>query len=148
MYVGVFDWRSLSTSSWQSRLERFSNMLTPHHPSFTIYANSSARKRHAPVASWGFHFSRLITLRHYSSLFATIRGIRSLFGSSIQFTLEREKDRHLPFLDLNVCRAEQGNLETSVYRKPTHTDKYFAFDSHHRSSFAKGKIKLCRSTHA
>ena len=41
---------------------------------------------------------------------------------SIQFTLKREKDRHLPFLDLNVYRGEQGNLETNVYRKPTHTD--------------------------
>ena len=40
---------------------------------------------------------------------------------SIQFTLEREKDRHLPFLDLNVSRGVQGNLETSVYRKPIHT---------------------------
>ena len=50
---------------------------------------------------------------------------------SIQFTLEREKDRHLPFLDLNVSRGVQGNLETSVYRKPTHADKYLAFDSHH-----------------
>ena len=48
---------------------------------------------------------------------------------SIQFTLEREKDRHLPFLDLNVSRGVQGNLETSVYRKPTHTDKYLAFKS-------------------
>ena len=35
------------------------------------------------------------------------------------------------FLDLNVYRAHRGNLETSVYRKPTHTDKYLAFDSHH-----------------
>ena len=25
----------------------------------------------------------------------------------------------------------KGNLETSVYHKPTHTDKYPAFDSHH-----------------
>ena len=41
---------------------------------------------------------------------------------SIQFTLEREKDRHLPFLYLNVSRGVQGNLETSVYRKPNHTD--------------------------
>ena len=50
---------------------------------------------------------------------------------SIQFTLEREKDRHLPFLYLNVSRGVQGNLETSAYRKPTHTDKYIALDSHH-----------------
>ena len=45
---------------------------------------------------------------------------------SIQFTLEREKDRHFPFLDLNVSREVQGNLETSVYHKPTPTDKYLA----------------------
>ena len=31
---------------------------------------------------------------------------------SIQFTLKREKDRHLPFLDLDVSRGVQGNLET------------------------------------
>ena len=33
---------------------------------------------------------------------------------SLQFTLERKKDRRLPFLDLNVYRGEQGNLETIV----------------------------------
>ena len=41
---------------------------------------------------------------------------------AIQFTLEREKGKHLPFLDLYVSRGVQGNLETSVYRKPTQTD--------------------------
>ena len=28
---------------------------------------------------------------------------------SMQFTLEREKDIHLPFLDLNVSRGVRGN---------------------------------------
>ena len=60
---------------------------------------------------------------------------------SIQFTLEREKDRNLPFLDLNVSRGVQGNLETSVYRKPTHTDKYLAFDSHHPICHKKSVAK-------
>ena len=60
---------------------------------------------------------------------------------SVQFTLEREKDRHLPFLDWKVSRGVQGNLETSVFRKPTHTDKYLAFDSHHPISHKKSVAK-------
>ena len=60
---------------------------------------------------------------------------------SIKFTLEREKDRHLLFLDLNVSRGVQGNLETSVYCKPTHTDKYLAFDSHHPICHKKSVAK-------
>ena len=42
---------------------------------------------------------------------------------SIQFTLEREKDRHLPFLDLKLSRGVRGNVETRVYRNiPTPTN--------------------------
>ena len=59
----------------------------------------------------------------------------------IQFILGREKDRHLPFLDLNVSRGVQGNLETSVYRKPTHTDKYLNFDSHYPIRYEKSDAK-------
>ena len=64
---------------------------------------------------------------------------------SIQFTLEREKDRNLPFLDLNVSRGVQGNLETSVYRKPTYTDKHLAFDSHHPICHKKSVAKTLLS---
>ena len=35
----------------------------------------------------------------------------------------------------------QGNLETSVYCKPTHTDKYLAFDSHHPICHKKSVAK-------
>lgn len=37
----------------------------------------------------------------------------------------------MPFLDLNMSWGVRGNLETIVYRKPTHTDKYLVLDSHH-----------------
>ena len=43
---------------------------------------------------------------------------------SIQFTVERETDGKLPFLDTCVQRTTDGKLEAVVYRKPTHTDKY------------------------
>ena len=56
-------------------------------------------------------------------------------------------NRHLPFLDLNVFRGVQGNLEISVYRKPTHTDKYLAFDPHHPICHKKSVAKtLLRRT--
>jgi hypothetical protein len=48
---------------------------------------------------------------------------------SIQFTVEREINGHLAFLGLNVHRTVEGKLETDVYRKSTHTDKYLSSPS-------------------
>ena len=56
---------------------------------------------------------------------------------SIQFTVEGENDRKLAFLDTNAHRNINGQLETDVYRKPTHTDKYISFYSHHPRSHKK-----------
>ena len=50
---------------------------------------------------------------------------------SIRFTMETEKDNKLALLDTAVLREPEGRLTTSVNRKPTHTDQYLAYDSHH-----------------
>ncbi|XP_078363377.1 uncharacterized protein LOC144647439 [Oculina patagonica] len=50
---------------------------------------------------------------------------------TIRFTMETEKDNKIPSLDTSVIRDSNGLLTTSVYRKPTHTDQYLAYDSHH-----------------
>ena len=58
----------------------------------------------------------------------------------MQFTVQCGTDEKLPFLDNCVQRTIHGKLETVVYRKPTHTDKYLSFNSHyprsHKKSFA------------
>ena len=60
---------------------------------------------------------------------------------SIQFTVEGETDRKLAFLDTCVHRTIEGKLETDVYHKPTHTDKYLSFNLHHpRSSWQQPSI--------
>ena len=57
---------------------------------------------------------------------------------TIRFTMETEKDNSIPFLDTSVIRDSNGLLTTSVYRKPTHTDQYLAYDSHHPQSVKRG----------
>ena len=52
--------------------------------------------------------------------------------NNIQFTTEEPgPDGSLPFLDILISPDEEGRLKTSVYRKPTHTDQYLQWDSHH-----------------
>ena len=49
---------------------------------------------------------------------------------TIMFTMEQE-DGNLLFLDSLLHRKDDRTLEVSVYRKPSHTDWYLHFSSHH-----------------
>ncbi|CAH3133456.1 unnamed protein product [Pocillopora meandrina] len=60
---------------------------------------------------------------------------------SIRFTMETEKDNKLAFLDTAILREPDGRLTISVYRKPTHTDQYLAYNSHHPQSVKRGVVK-------
>ena len=54
---------------------------------------------------------------------------------AIQFTVENNKeDGAIPFLDTIVKPEVDGKLSITVYRKPTHTDQYLQWDSHHHLS--------------
>ena len=60
---------------------------------------------------------------------------------SIRLNMGTEKDKNLAFLDTAVSREPDGRLTTSIYRKPTHTNQYLAYDSHHPQSVKRGIIK-------
>ena len=54
---------------------------------------------------------------------------------AIRFTVEDNKeDGSIPFLDTIVKPEVDGSLSIAVYRKPTHTDQYLQWDSHHHLS--------------
>ena len=61
-------------------------------------------------------------------------------NENIQFTMEKEHDGELSFLDVLVIR-EGSRLGHKVYRKPTHTDRYLHKNSNHHPCQKRGVIK-------
>ena len=62
---------------------------------------------------------------------------------SIQFTCEVEEDGKLPFLDIQLV-GNGSSLETSVYGKKTHTDRYLHYNSHHHPRVKVGIVKTLK----
>jgi len=75
--------------------------------------------------------------------------------SHIQFTKKMKHNSSLPFLDVLVTRdsckenniaTHNSTLSTKVYKKPTHTDRYHHFTSHHpkhqKPTVAKTLLKI------
>ena len=74
-----------------------------------------------------------ITDEHVNSLLDHLNKERH----TIKFTMEKES-RNLPFLDTLLERREDRRLDISVYRKPTHTDRYLQYSSHHPTHVRRG----------
>ena len=55
--------------------------------------------------------------------------------------MEIESNSKIAFLDTSVYREPNGRLTTSVYRKPTPTDQYLMYDSHHPQSVKCSIVK-------
>ena len=58
--------------------------------------------------------------------------------TTIKFTMEQEKEGSLPFLDTLLTREKGGKVTISIYRKPTHTDRYLHYSSHHPEYVKRG----------
>ncbi|KFD54739.1 hypothetical protein M513_04439, partial [Trichuris suis] len=86
--------------------------------------------------------------RYVDDVFAVIKSgkeeiflehLNSIFPNHISFTIEKEENGRLPFLDALVIR-DGRRLKTTVYRKPTHSNRYLHFSSHHSRSVMRGII--------
>ena len=55
-------------------------------------------------------------------------------NDNLKFTKEIENNKQLSYCDTLNKRQEDGSINTSIYRKPTHTDQYLNFASTHHVS--------------
>ena len=85
---------------------------------------------HPPGSGAGLWMTPLLSTR--KSIYN--KHINSL-DPAIKFTVEDNKQNgSIPFLDTIVKPEVNVSLSTTVYRKPTHTDQYLQWDSHHNLS--------------
>ena len=84
-----------------------------------------------PPYFWKRYVDDTFTILESSHRRAFLDHINSI-DQHIQFTCEEQReDRSIPFLDVLVIPNEDGSLNSTVFRKPTHTDLYLQWDSHH-----------------
>ena len=86
-----------------------------------------------PPALWKRYVDDTFTIIKKENRNSFLQHLNSIHPS-IKFTCEEvREDGSMPFLDILIT-PEDGSLGTSVFRKPTHTDLYFQWDSHHTIS--------------
>ena len=99
-----------------------------------------------------FHIPQSLWLKYVDDTFCIlnnnyINGFHTHLNSicsHIQFTIEKEHNFSLPFFDVLVKRDSRYDsitthslLSTTIYRKPTHTNRYLYYTSHHPSKHQK-----------
>ena len=84
-----------------------------------------------PPSLWKRYVDDTFTFIKRSHKDAFLEHINSI-DHNIQFNCEDSReDGSIPFLDILIIPEEDGRLNTTVYRKPTHTDLYLQWDNHH-----------------
>ena len=92
-----------------------------------------------PPKIWERHVDDVFSVIQRNYLQELLQHINSLH-SQTQFTKEEKQDSILPFLDTLVHRNPDKTISVKVYRKPTHTNQYLNYTSHHPTSAKQSVI--------
>ena len=85
-----------------------------------------------PPKVWGRFVNEVYSILKRTHLKYFFHHINSLH-QNIKFTMEKESNGELAFLD-TLWKRNNGEISVLVYRKPTHTDQYLHYSSHHQAS--------------
>ena len=85
----------------------------------------------APPTLWKRYVDDTFIIIHRAEKNNFLQHLNSI-DDNIHFTCkEADENGAIAFLDMLITPDEEGRLNTSVYRKATHTDQYLHWDSHH-----------------
>ena len=70
-----------------------------------------------------------------------IHQLLNSFDPKIKFTYEKENDKKISFLDVQLERLDNNTIETSVYRKPTNNDIFMNWFAYSPRSWKIGTLR-------
>ena len=103
-------------------------------PIYGVLRTKSSKHCTPPPKFWGRYVDDTFVIHKEANKQSFLQHINSV-DPAIRFTVEDNKgDGSIPFLDTIVKPEVDGSQSITVYRKPTHTDQYLQWDSHHHLS--------------
>ena len=132
---------------FQEKYYRLSDGVAMGSPVSSVVANLFMERLEKDALSSSGALRPRVWKRYVDDVFSILRRANvkdflkylNSIDDNIEFTVEEESNCRLPFLDASVTRMETGSLQTSVFRKETHTDRVLNFNSSH-SSNAKSAV--------
>ena len=85
---------------------------------------------HSPPKIWKRYVDDTFVIIHKNSVEDFLDHLNTI-ENSIKFTIDKEVNHTLPFLDTLVRRNQHGKFSTSVYQKPTNSNRYLNLRSDH-----------------
>ena len=113
--------------------------LPKHYPELKIYLKCALATCKQTIPLWLSYVDDTFTAVHKDEIDAFHNHLNE-HNIDIQFTREIGEDGKLPFLDCLVSR-NNNELQTTVYRKPTHTDRLLDESSYNPTSHKATTIK-------
>lgn len=95
-----------------------------------VLIDETMKKIHFEVPFIKKYVDDLITIVPENEI-NTILDVFNSYNEAIQFTIEVEKNRRLPFLDMLIEHHPNGTLTTCWYRKPTSSGRILNYYSNH-----------------
>ena len=94
-----------------------------------------------PQSLWLRYLDDTFTVLHQYNVEVVTEHI-NIIDPDIKFTIERhEKDSKLPFMDLCTHILDDGSTKITIYMKPTHTNQYLNFKSHHPLTHKRSVVR-------
>ena len=123
--------------SFQGRFYQQTEGAAMGSPISPIEANlfMAIKTSSTPPALWKRYVDDTFTIIKKENRNSFLQHLNSIHLNIIFTYEEVREDGSMPFLDILITPEEDGSLSTSVFRKPTHTDLYLQWDSHHTISF-------------